>query len=198
MTKEKIKSAALALFAKNGFAGTTLAEIAQEVGIKTPSIFSHFKGKEELFLVIFREVNWQIVEHVKQLDHDLGQASVEEKLHSIFTKNCRFYLEDEARSIFLKRTMLFPPEFLQEAIVDGFLHSEDALSAILTKIFQQGIESGELRNDRVEKMLAAYYCMIDGILIQIHIYGKEQMEARIACIWEHFWLGLKNHGAIRD
>lgn len=193
MTKEKIKAAALGLFAKNGFAGTTLAEIAQEVGIKTPSIFSHFKGKEELFLVIFREVNWEIVEHVKQLARQPENASVEQKLLSIFQRNCRFFLEDEARSSFLKRTMLFPPEFLQESIVDGFLHSEDALSSILTEVFQQGIESGVLRDERVEKLLAAYYCMMDGIFLQIHIYGQKQMEARMDSIWEHFWLGLKNH-----
>lgn len=193
MTKEKIKAVALTQFAKNGYAGTTLAQIAEEVGIKTPSIFSHFKGKEELFLVIFREVNWEFVEHVKELAQQSENTSVEQKLLGIFKKNCQFLMEDEARSLFLKRTLLFPPDFLQEAIVDGLLHAEKALSEILKEVFQQGIESGILRDERVEKLLPAYYCMMDGIFMQIHIYERKQLEERIESIWEHFWLGLKHH-----
>ncbi|MBD2807322.1 helix-turn-helix transcriptional regulator, partial [Xenorhabdus sp. ZM] len=45
MTANRIKAVALSHFARYGYEGTSLANIAQEVGIKKPSIYAHFKGK---------------------------------------------------------------------------------------------------------------------------------------------------------
>ena len=47
-TKDKILESALTLFAANGYDGTSVEEIAQSVGIKAPSLYKHFKGKEDI------------------------------------------------------------------------------------------------------------------------------------------------------
>ena len=47
-TKERILDAALTLFAKNGYSGTSVEQIAEIVGIKAPSLYKHFKGKEDI------------------------------------------------------------------------------------------------------------------------------------------------------
>ena len=47
-TKEKILETALTLFAKNGYDGTSVEQIAQDVGIKAPSLYKHFKGKADI------------------------------------------------------------------------------------------------------------------------------------------------------
>jgi len=41
-TKEKILDAALTLFAKNGYDGTSVEQIANIVGIKAPSLYKPF------------------------------------------------------------------------------------------------------------------------------------------------------------
>ncbi|MGZ7095989.1 MAG: TetR/AcrR family transcriptional regulator, partial [Methanobacterium sp.] len=41
-TKERIFDAAIKLFAQYGFEGTSMREIAEEVGIKKASMYSHF------------------------------------------------------------------------------------------------------------------------------------------------------------
>ena len=47
-TKERILDAALTLFAENGYNGTSVEQIAKAVGIKAPSLYKHYKGKEDI------------------------------------------------------------------------------------------------------------------------------------------------------
>jgi len=46
--RQSIEAAAAGLFADRGFAGTSVADIAAEVGITPGAIYRHFSGKEEL------------------------------------------------------------------------------------------------------------------------------------------------------
>ena len=52
-TKEKIFDAALNLFSKKGYDSVSLKEIADEVGIKKSSIYSHYPSKEAILMDIF-------------------------------------------------------------------------------------------------------------------------------------------------
>ncbi len=47
-TKDKILKVALELFAAQGVKATSLSQIAKKVGIKKPSIYNHFKSKDEI------------------------------------------------------------------------------------------------------------------------------------------------------
>ena len=52
-TKEKIFDVALELFSKKGYDSVSLREIAEEVGIKKSSIYSHYPSKEAILMDIF-------------------------------------------------------------------------------------------------------------------------------------------------
>ena len=47
-TKERILFASLDLFSKNGFEATSTEQIATAVGIKKPSLYDHFKNKQDI------------------------------------------------------------------------------------------------------------------------------------------------------
>ena len=47
-TKDRILEEALALFSENGYDGTGVEQIAEKVGVKAPSLYKHFKGKEDI------------------------------------------------------------------------------------------------------------------------------------------------------
>ena len=51
--KEKIIFVAMSLFAKKGFAKTSMADIAKEAGIGKGTTYEYFKGKEQLFFETF-------------------------------------------------------------------------------------------------------------------------------------------------
>jgi len=48
-TKEKILDEALSLFSTKGYSAVYVGEIADAVGIKTPSLYKHYKSKEDIF-----------------------------------------------------------------------------------------------------------------------------------------------------
>lgn len=48
-TADRILESATECFAQNGFDRTNLRDIAKKVGIREPSIYRHFKSKEELY-----------------------------------------------------------------------------------------------------------------------------------------------------
>ncbi len=48
-TKEKIRDAAFNLISESGYTGTSIRNIANQVGIRESAIYNHFSSKEEIF-----------------------------------------------------------------------------------------------------------------------------------------------------
>src|SRR5438132_1665093 len=46
--REELTRAAARLFAERGYQGTSLADLAEAVGVQKPSLYHHIAGKEEL------------------------------------------------------------------------------------------------------------------------------------------------------
>lgn len=53
--KENIRYHAIRLFDKNGFHGTSMRDVGNAAGCKTPTVYHHFKSKENLFDEVVRE-----------------------------------------------------------------------------------------------------------------------------------------------
>ncbi len=53
--RQEIVRAAMEVFARNGFGGSTTREIAEHAGISEAMIYSHFRNKEDLYTAIIDE-----------------------------------------------------------------------------------------------------------------------------------------------
>ena len=55
-SRDKILDCAETLFARRGFAGTGLAEVAEHVGLGKSSLFHHFRSKAELYAAVVARI----------------------------------------------------------------------------------------------------------------------------------------------
>ena len=55
LTRKRLIDAAESVFARSGYHGASVGEIAREAGATTGALYSNFAGKEDLFLALFEE-----------------------------------------------------------------------------------------------------------------------------------------------
>jgi AcrR family transcriptional regulator len=95
--KERILTAALELFQKNGFEAATTKQIARRAGIAEGTVFNYFRSKEEIALFFFeREVD-HAISSVRR-NRRLQRAPLEEKLFTLVQSQLEF-LEPHQRFI---------------------------------------------------------------------------------------------------
>ena len=64
-TRERIMEAAIRLFARNGYPGTSMSDIAAQLGITKPALYKHYAAKQEILD--------RIVERMDELDRERAE-----------------------------------------------------------------------------------------------------------------------------
>jgi AcrR family transcriptional regulator len=69
--RQVIAEAALELFKRNGFAATTLEQIAVQAGVSAPTVVNYFGGKQEILLALLKQPDEQAMREARaNLDED--------------------------------------------------------------------------------------------------------------------------------
>lgn len=151
-TRSKILHDSMLHFAKNGFAGTRISDLAKQIGIGQGTLYIYFKSKEELFHEIFSMVNISgDVKKLKTLAHlpISAKKKIEKLSHNIMAK----LAEDElfAAKIALNTQMLLEQnDFIAETAYQSELYQ------VTEKIVEQGQKEGSVVEGTPLK-LADYY-----------------------------------------
>jgi AcrR family transcriptional regulator len=76
-TRERLLAAARIMFARSGFHGASVEEIASEAGYSTGALYSNFEGKEDLFVALMER---EIEEHAQEIATAVReQASISDR-----------------------------------------------------------------------------------------------------------------------
>lgn len=184
-TKEKILDAALTLFAERGYDGTSVEQIARLVGIKAPSLYKHFKGKEDILntLVDIAEVRY---EEKFGSSNNLGKIpETLEEFVRMTMKRIRFTMTDPViRRI---RIFLVQEQFRSPALSEiTTRHQLDGLHSMYMKIIKKMMESGLLKeNDPA--MLALELASPAVVLVAKADRQPESEKECLKYIENHLW-----------
>lgn len=181
-TEMKIKKVALQLFSKYGYDGTTLKDIADSVGIKTPSIYSHFESKEQLFLSILKDQRVKEREALMKLVLSFRNESIENIFKTLF-----YYYTDANNILFwiiaTKQLLMNPPAHIMQRLREDFTEIEREISVQLTEFFKIGREEGWIKRKDTEQMISLFFTIIDGLLVEQYLYDCTKYEERRKEMW---------------
>lgn len=172
MTAERIKQAALALFAEKGYDATTLSEIAEKIGIKKPSIYAHYPGKMELFLDIVGFVTETYRSAWADALKKSERLSPDERLEFIFFAISSYYINNKTYLSFLVRLWLFPPADCENKALLPLRKLNETHNQYIAAIFKKGMDEKIFRLDSPEEMAKAYFCLLDGYSSRVIRYPK--------------------------
>ncbi|MBI5118436.1 TetR/AcrR family transcriptional regulator [Candidatus Poribacteria bacterium] len=184
-TREAIIEASMRLFAKRGYHGTSVAQIAEATGLTKGALYWYFKGKEDLFLTVLDYIKdrWQnsILSKV-----DASQGAVE-KLERLFDASSEMVASTTnpySMHLFLVSAGAQPEmgDF-ENAIRSAYAGYVESLAGTI----RAGQEDGEIRKDAdAESIAVGIIGCLEGIVLQARLHSPSTIAAAIAEMKRHF------------
>ncbi len=167
-TKKKILDAALTLFSEKGYGNVYVGHIADAVGIKAPSLYKHYKSKQDIFDAILEEMKKSYEKQAGNLgmngnsidmDGNLFSTISEDKLVEMGTGLFLYFLHDDYTQKF--RKMLTIEQFHNSELAG--LYSKQYLDDPLqyqTGLFSLISTGGKLKQYDSNMMALQFYSPI--------------------------------------
>lgn len=186
-TKERILYSALNLFAERGYDGVGVDLIAENAGLKGPSLYRHYKGKEDIFnslidLVIFHyEEGFGLKQKPEEFPESMD-GLIENAMGRI-----QFTMHDDI--VRKTRRILAMEQFRSKRIAEltTRYHLEN-LQQMYAGIFAELMEKGILIKDDPEFLALEF---VSPVSLLIHMYDRqpereEEILDKIRKHFEHF------------
>jgi TetR/AcrR family transcriptional regulator, fatty acid metabolism regulator protein len=155
--RRQILDGAIRVFARKGFHGARVGDVAEEAGVSHGLVYHYFASKDELLEAVFRETWNEVLEAITAVEQSGEPAR--DQLRQVTKILLRGWQNEPDRTAVIMREIARSPE-LQRLIADLTKPRE-----AVERIIRSGQERGELRRD-VDARLAStmFYGAIDEIL----------------------------------
>ena len=146
LREREIKDKACILFARKGFAGTSLTDIADAVGLSRAAIYYYFENKEALLEAIVAEVSERPIE-IWLAQSRVSTAGPEEQLRDVVRRHVTGILDRQV----LMRMMAVTEAALPPALAARHATSKRRYLNNCRRIIRDGVLAGVFRpvDDRV-------------------------------------------------
>jgi len=144
---KEILEAAFEEFSRNGYAATTLDQVAERAGVTKGTIYVYFENKEHLFISMVQELTQATLDPVRDM-FERHEGSTAELLRAQFSFIYQHIVEDRRRREVVRMLIAEAPRF--PALADRY-HDEIHRPCIelLKQAIQRGINRGEIRPSAV-------------------------------------------------
>jgi AcrR family transcriptional regulator len=195
-TEAKVIQAALEIFVRKGYHGTSVEEITRRVGLSKGALYAHFSGKGELLLRIIDEFKLRFIGGMSDAVQEC-QGDALDKIHLVISFNSEFVLANQDLCVFLT--------FLTTEL-NADVDFEPALKGtyreylkIISEIIRQGIRQGLFKKSLDPDVAAlTFMALHDGVLHQ-WVLNKNHLDAAlyVRTFREIFLFGLVD-GRVAD
>ncbi len=196
-TKERILQEALHLFSQQGYDAVGVEQIAAAVGIKAPSLYKHYKGKQDIFDAIFAEMQRRYDRQAEKMQIHFSNAAADTARYAAIDADglvkqlqelIYYSLHDEYVSRF--RRLMTIEQFRSPELAALYTHRYvDRLVGYHERLFTELIAVGALRDGDVHSMALQYTCPV---LILLSVCDRQpetepqvmsQIEAHVRQFW---------------
>jgi len=186
-TKQRILIEALSLFSVKGYELVTVAEIADAVGIKAPSLYKHYRSKQDIFNAIITEMDRRYGEFMSSMQLDGNEAYRDRALYANVTEDglvaiamnlFQYYLHDEYVSRF--RKLLTLEQYTNEELSDIYIkrYILDPLD-YQEMTFRMLSDAGRLAPENARIMALHFYAPIFLLLALCDAHPELEQEATV-------------------
>lgn len=191
--KQEILDVTYDLFSEKGYS-LSMSEISQAVNIKTPSLYSHFKNKDEIIEVTIKKEIERCFNTIYKKESELANSSCEENLKSLFFLAVKYY-KDNRRMRFWCHISLLQHEHLKNISRLLIENRNSYVASSVRSCFKKGIEDKEIREDITDGAIYLYLSMIQGFLevAQFNL-SNDAIEDQATMVWDAYWNGIKFQG----
>ena len=173
-TRERILQAATEVFARRGFHGARVADIAEQAGIAYGLVYHHFRNKDEILAAIFSERWSRYVQYIEEM------AGSERSFREQVGHLVHFWVETWRQDPHLMTVMINEIsrsyEFIEAHDVGTVLVAFDAVERLIVRAQQRG----EVRDD-VDAKLVTYAAMgMAEMILTGYVIGTLRRDTREA------------------
>jgi TetR/AcrR family transcriptional regulator len=123
-TSDRILDAAEDLFAEKGYSATSLGDVADRVGIRSPSLYNHFKNKEALYEAVLERLLAVFSAPLAELERG-----------PVTNERVFYWLETIVRQHHANPNLA---RLLQHAALSGGPHTNELIDRLFRPMFQPG------------------------------------------------------------
>jgi len=168
-TKEKILDAALEIFARDGYAGTNIKDIADSVGIVKSALYKHFESKEAIWDAVMDRIAAYYETQVTLLDKRSDIPKTADELIEFTRGMLNFTLHDNR--VVCARKVITTEQFRDIKTRDYankyFLYRNEEM---FTSIFKEMMERGVIKKCDPKILALAYTTPIAAL---IHLCDRD-------------------------
>ena len=148
-TRERILHAATEVFARSGFHGARVADIAEQAGIAYGLVYHYFHNKDDILAAIFSERWAQYIEYL----HDVARMPLTfpERMRRLVHFWIEVYQRDPDMMTIMINEVSRSYEFLESHDIGTVMVAFDAIEAMI----REARDKGELSHD-LDPQLASY------------------------------------------
>lgn len=170
--RTQILEAATQAFLAEGYASTTLLDIAEKVDISSAAIYRYFRNKEELFLTIVNNFSFRGV--LEQFNNILQQQEIEngEDIHHALVEVSQAFLEIYARTQRIHHMFIAESRTFPEAGNQYYLRFITPMLDLIEQFVASTMKKGLIRDVDIKLAIVTFYGILLGSRITQELMNR--------------------------